>query len=613
MLLFLSLVILIPILVFALGEFNTAATGWRQRGGGLDNARPIFWNTTNNLSVSASPIGSCVHNSSNQDYFVPTKTLNEWDAFKTKIQSAPSLGLSLSHCEGDMQCLSSDTCSTYPINCGACVFSCGQDLVDSRDSQHYPTVSINGQCWMAKDLNIGTRQDISVAQSNNSVVEKHCPNNFNSGSTACDGSNLYGGLYTYGEATNYANTLYNDICPTGWHLPTTAEMQTMTNYLSNTYPGTAGSGSGTYSYPRPGTVLKVGGTVWGSPQGNNLVNMSAYPAGYGVSGSTIGNFNSYEFLWTFGSSSTAVQITVGQEDVSYSSFSSYPNDAFAIRCIKNPIFIFNYQAGIHGSLIGQATQAVSPGQSGTEVSAVPDYGYIFQDWSDGSFSNPRTDINAASNISVTANFFAAPLCGNGICDTSETSASCPGDCPGCCLTSSVALPAGFTCDPWACTANLGVNDYCFTSCVDVSGNYAGGWYKNSSNNLFGVISSNCRAIANQNSCDHLIDCTWLAALPKCNLWCGDGICSSSIGENCTTCKTDCGGDAVCGVSATCGNGVCDNGETCSTCPGDCGTCSSYCTAQTPGDATTAAYCAGISDQSLCNKSGGVCTWKISAI
>eukprot|EP01111_Echinosteliopsis_oligospora_P013674 TRINITY_DN4962_c0_g1_i1.p1 TRINITY_DN4962_c0_g1~~TRINITY_DN4962_c0_g1_i1.p1 ORF type:complete len:1017 (+),score=227.48 TRINITY_DN4962_c0_g1_i1:60-3110(+) len=53
--------------------------------------------------------------------------------------------------------------------------------------------------------------------------------------------------------------------------------------------------------------------------------------------------------------------------------------------------------------------------------------------------------------------------------------------------------------------------------------------------------------------------------------CGDGICSSSIGENCVTCPYDCGFSSSCNV---CGDGECTNsiGENCTTCSEDCGGC-----------------------------------------
>jgi uncharacterized repeat protein (TIGR02543 family) len=50
---------------------------------------------------------------------------------------------------------------------------------------------------------------------------------------------------------------------------------------------------------------------------------------------------------------------------------------------------------------------VNYGTSGTAVTAVPNTGYAFVNWSDGATTNPRTDLNVTNNITVTANFGAA--------------------------------------------------------------------------------------------------------------------------------------------------------------------------------------------------------------
>ncbi len=67
-------------------------------------------------------------------------------------------------------------------------------------------------------------------------------------------------------------------------------------------------------------------------------------------------------------------------------------------------FTLTYVAGNHGSITGNTIQIINYNGSGTTVTAVPDTDYIFQNWSDGSTSNPRTDLNVNDNISVTANF-----------------------------------------------------------------------------------------------------------------------------------------------------------------------------------------------------------------
>ena len=85
-------------------------------------------------------------------------------------------------------------------------------------------------------------------------------------------------------------------------------------------------------------------------------------------------------------------------------------------------FTLNYTAGTGGSLTGDTAQVVNYGEDGTAVTAVPDLGYHFVDWSDGSTLNPRTDTNVTANKSVTANFAltnAAPVANNDNYETDE--------------------------------------------------------------------------------------------------------------------------------------------------------------------------------------------------
>jgi hypothetical protein len=67
-------------------------------------------------------------------------------------------------------------------------------------------------------------------------------------------------------------------------------------------------------------------------------------------------------------------------------------------------YTLTYTAGPNGSLSGQTTQTVVHGGNGTPVTAIPNTGFQFIRWSDGIYSNPRTDINVNSNINVTAIF-----------------------------------------------------------------------------------------------------------------------------------------------------------------------------------------------------------------
>src|SRR5690606_32529084 len=67
-------------------------------------------------------------------------------------------------------------------------------------------------------------------------------------------------------------------------------------------------------------------------------------------------------------------------------------------------YTLSYSAGSGGSISGTTPQTVAHGASGTPVTAVPDGGHGFVQWSDGSTANPRTDAHVTADLSVEAQF-----------------------------------------------------------------------------------------------------------------------------------------------------------------------------------------------------------------
>ena len=67
-------------------------------------------------------------------------------------------------------------------------------------------------------------------------------------------------------------------------------------------------------------------------------------------------------------------------------------------------YTLTYNATENGYITGINPQAVDHNYDGTTVTAIPDVGYHFVNWSDDSTDNPRTDLNVTSDISITANF-----------------------------------------------------------------------------------------------------------------------------------------------------------------------------------------------------------------
>lgn len=133
------------------------------------------------------------------------------------------------------------------------VDTCGAGLTATdADGTIYDTVEIGSQCWMAKNLGVGTIIGVSSNQTNNRVIEKHC---YNDDSANCATG---GGLYQWDEAMQYSSTEgAMGICPAGWHIPTDAEWYALESGLWTT--GSCSSGSTGWRCQPAGTALKLSG------------------------------------------------------------------------------------------------------------------------------------------------------------------------------------------------------------------------------------------------------------------------------------------------------------------------------------------------------------------
>ncbi|MCB8964280.1 MAG: S8 family serine peptidase [Bacteroidales bacterium] len=69
-----------------------------------------------------------------------------------------------------------------------------------------------------------------------------------------------------------------------------------------------------------------------------------------------------------------------------------------------PVYTITYTTDGNGSITGSATQSVKQGQDGTEVTALPKLGYIFEQWSDGNTNATRKETNVQNDITITAQF-----------------------------------------------------------------------------------------------------------------------------------------------------------------------------------------------------------------
>ena len=187
------------------------------------------------------------------------------------------------------------------------------------------------------------------------------------------------------------------------------------------------------------------------------------------------------------------------------------------------------------------------------------------------------------------------VCGDAVCEGTETYSSCPADC---CQSDGTST----------------TDTTCHSECNGING---------------ATVSVNCNSVVVSTCADLTGYCSSTCAFTQCagseaNCFCSGGACSSCSAGNycssyaCPACSTTCDGvcqDSACfgtdpdcnvagGLQACCGNSACDGSDTASNCPSDC--CDADCTAAT--DSTCYSACQGYNGcafadgtaQSVCN-------------
>jgi len=125
------------------------------------------------------------------------------------------------------------------------------------EGKTYNTVQIGNQCWLKENLDAGTMIPGSQNQGSGNGIEKYC---YNDDPNNCS---TYGGLYQWNEAMQYVTTEGTQgICPTGWHIPTLVEIETLATTVNN-----------------DGNSLKAIGQGTGGGAGTNTSGFSALLAG----------------------------------------------------------------------------------------------------------------------------------------------------------------------------------------------------------------------------------------------------------------------------------------------------------------------------------------------
>lgn len=215
------------------------------------------------------------------------------------------------------------------------IWSCGDTLTDPYDDQTYGTVQIGNQCWMAKNINIGTRIESTNNMLNNATIEKYCYDNIESN---CE---VWGGLYQWSEIMEYDTIPSTQgICPSGWHLPSDEEWKILEGTVDSQYDlgdpiwdsiGDRGLNAG--------GVLKEEGTLhWVGPNtgATDTFGFTALPAGSRNTNATFPGLQIYGRFWTSSQSSTfAYRRVLSAVNAKITRDTTNKLYGLSVRCIKD--------------------------------------------------------------------------------------------------------------------------------------------------------------------------------------------------------------------------------------------------------------------------------------
>jgi uncharacterized protein (TIGR02145 family) len=217
------------------------------------------------------------------------------------------------------------------------------------EDQVYKAVTIGTQTWMAENLNYNVAGSVCYGDYQ-CLPPEVCPACYVKGSK-CYGYNgsyytmitnqancdKYGRLYNWVAAmaldtncysnscTDKISTKHKGICPSGWHIPTQAEWNTLSSYVE--------SDRGCSSCD----AKHLKAVCWSGGSSLDTYGFAALPAGGGTYGRTGGSVGDYGYWWSateYDDSSAYLRFMFyGSEAVHWDYY--YRTYKFSVRCVKD--------------------------------------------------------------------------------------------------------------------------------------------------------------------------------------------------------------------------------------------------------------------------------------
>ncbi|MBW8051939.1 MAG: hypothetical protein FVQ77_16690, partial [Cytophagales bacterium] len=227
---------------------------------------------------------------------------------------------------------------------------CG-DSVQDADGNWYDIVKIGSQCWMAKNLNVGTYVPVAAGGQAPAGTQKYCQDLSGVDDPTCP----FGGLYEWDEMmdgsltcngtgappNDACVTVIQGVCPTGWHIPSHYEWITLEKNVGSSpsaFPYDIAT-TGWLGTDEGGSLKQIGTTNWTTPNtgATNSSGFTALPGGYSWAGGLFFLAGDDGYWWT------ATESSATSAWLRYLNFNNaqvsrvIPNKAngYSVRCVKD--------------------------------------------------------------------------------------------------------------------------------------------------------------------------------------------------------------------------------------------------------------------------------------
>jgi uncharacterized protein (TIGR02145 family) len=199
------------------------------------------------------------------------------------------------------------------------IFTTEAYIVKDIDNNIYKTVQIGNQVWMAENLKVTKLNDnttIPLITDNSKWLALSTPGYgwYNNDEAAY--KDPYGALY------NWYTVNTKKLCPSGWHIPTLTEWNTLTTFLSG------GEGD---------KLREAGTTHWQSPNesATNEFGFTGLPGGF--RGGVFSEIGTYGYLWssTEYEAGSAYSLILHNEDSGLIPSDDNKGNGYSVRCLRD--------------------------------------------------------------------------------------------------------------------------------------------------------------------------------------------------------------------------------------------------------------------------------------